>query len=85
MKNPNVTTVDDFTPSYSMLDREVFDYAKRELNKRGLDVKTLFIMHDSVERIWSMLHQETEMKMMLKEGRDFRKRKISLANFTCET
>jgi hypothetical protein len=83
-KKANVTTVGDFTPSYSMLDRKAFEYAKDELNKRGFSVKVLFIMRDPVERIWSMKHQEGRMKKILRDVGDVEKPKISLESFTFE-
>ena len=81
-KDPTVTTVGDFTPSYSMLDRKAFAYARSELNERGFTVKALFIMRDPVERIWSMMHQEKGMKARLKDGEDVRRRQFSLESFT---
>lgn len=83
-KNSSLTTVGDFTPSYSMLDRETFKYAKDRLGELGFSVKVLFIMRDPVERIWSMKHQEAKMKKMLKQDPDFGKRTFSLENFTYE-
>ena len=83
-KNSNVTTVGDFTPSYSMLDRVAFEYARNELEKRGFRVKVVFIMRDPVERIWSMNHQEAKMKQALKAGHDLSKRQFSLESFTYE-
>jgi hypothetical protein len=80
--NPRTTTVGDFTPSYSMLDRSGFDYAKVELMKRGFQVKALFIMRDPVERIWSMCHQQSNVQRILDEGRDPNARKFTLENFT---
>ena len=83
-KKSTVTTVGDFTPSYSMLDRAAFKYAKNELEKRDFRVKVVFIMRDPVERIWSMMHQEAKMKIALKAGQDLTKRKFSLESFTYE-
>ncbi|MCP4011089.1 MAG: sulfotransferase [Proteobacteria bacterium] len=81
-KNSSVTTVGDFTPSYSMLDHKMFDYARSELERRGFSVKVLFIMRDPVERIWSMRHQAAKVKRMLRDGQDVKNRHFSLESFT---
>lgn len=81
-RNPRISTVGDFTPSYSMLDRAGFDYAKVELMKRGFQVKVVFIMRDPVERIWSMCHQQAKVEKMLDEGMYPTMREFTLENFT---
>jgi hypothetical protein len=80
--NHRISTVGDFTPSYSMLDRSGFDYARVELMKRGFQVKALFIMRDPVERIWSMLHQQSKVQKMLDLGISPASRKFTLESFT---
>lgn len=80
--NPRISTVGDFTPSYSMLDRSGFEYARAELMKRGFQVKALFIMRDPVERIWSMCHQQSNVQKILDAGKDPAARKFTLESFT---
>ena len=82
LRSSRITTVGDFTPSYSMLDRSGFDYARVELMRRGFQVKALFIMRDPVERIWSMTHQASKIKEMLSSGKDPTARAFTLENFT---
>ena len=77
-----ISTVGDFTPSYSMLDRSGFDYARIELMKRGFQVKALFVMRDPVERMWSMIHQASKVQKLLDTGKDPTARKFSLKHFT---
>ncbi len=80
--NPRTTTVGDFTPSYSMLDRSGFDYARVELMKRSFQVKSLFVMRDPVERVWSMHHQQSKVQRMLDRGEDPTAKKFTLESFT---
>lgn len=81
-RSPRISTVGDFTPSYSMLDRSGFDFARVELIKRGFHVKALFVMRDPVERAWSMCHQQATVQRMLDEGKDPTARKFTLESFT---
>lgn len=50
---PEIELVCDITPSYSILDTNAFTHIKRGLNKKGFQVKVIFLMRDPVERIWS--------------------------------
>lgn len=43
----------DFTPEYSLLNKEVLAEIKNSFRERGISVKVIFLMRDPVERIWS--------------------------------
>jgi len=55
LKNPFIEMVGDITPSYSMLNANVYQHIKQGLESRGFSVKVVFITRDPIDRIWSML------------------------------
>jgi hypothetical protein len=61
LKNPDVQAVGDITPSYSMLDAQMFRHIKTGLEARGFAVKVVFLMRDPVERVWSMLRMDRRL------------------------
>jgi hypothetical protein len=61
LKNPEVQAVGDITPSYSMLDAQMFRHIKTGLEARGFTVKVVFLMRDPVERVWSMLRMDRRL------------------------
>jgi len=81
-RNSRTRIVGDFTPSYSMLDRTGFSYARDQFDKRDFKVKAVFVMRDPVERIWSMMHQESKVRERLKRGEDLASRSYGLGSFT---
>ena len=48
-----ITTVGDITPSYCALPKRSFKKIKSNLEKRGFNVKVIFIIRDPIERCWS--------------------------------
>ncbi|MFT5812694.1 MAG: hypothetical protein ACI9VT_000430 [Psychroserpens sp.] len=66
LKDENVELVGDITPSYSMLNRDAFQYIKDGLESRGFNVKVVFLMRDPLERIWSM--QRMSRRNQAKKG-----------------
>lgn len=54
-RDEKITTVGDFTPSYSPLPESAFKEIKKQLELRGFRVKVVFTMRDPVERCWSMV------------------------------
>lgn len=55
LRNDDITTVGEITPSYSGLPVEAFNFIKKELNKLGFTVKIIFLMRDPIERCHSMV------------------------------
>jgi len=53
LKNDAVELVGDITPSYALLESNIFEHIKSELEKRDFEVKLVFLMRDPYERIWS--------------------------------
>ncbi|MEP3342365.1 MAG: sulfotransferase domain-containing protein [Hyphomicrobiales bacterium] len=51
--NIKTKVVGDITPSYSLLDAEDFTFVKTLLERRGFEVKVIFLMRDPVERAYS--------------------------------
>lgn len=43
----------DITPAYSALDAEVFEKIRLKIERRGFNLKVVFLMRDPVERCWS--------------------------------
>ena len=54
-RGPKIQLVGDITPSYSMLDEQVFTEIKEGLERRGFCVKVVFLMREPLERVWSMV------------------------------
>jgi len=61
--NTNITTVGDFSPSYSGLPAEAYEQIKTELELRGFRVKVVFIMRNPVERCWSMVRMRRRKEL----------------------
>ncbi len=62
-KNQAIEAVGDITPSYSMLSSNSFEYIKEGLESKGFTVKTIFLMRDPFERIWSMLRMMRQLEL----------------------
>ena len=58
LNNETIEAVADITPAYSMLDHQAYSFIRHGLEKRGFNVKVVFVMRDPVERVWSMMHQK---------------------------
>lgn len=53
LKHEAVQAVGDITPEYALLTQETFGLIKRGLEKRGFDIRVIFLMRDPAERSWS--------------------------------
>ena len=53
LKDETVQAVGDITPQYALLKQETFQLIKEGLEKRGFDIKVIFLMRDPAERAWS--------------------------------
>ena len=53
LKDETIEAVGDITPEYALLTRKTFRLIKKGLEKRGFDIKVIFLMRDPAERSWS--------------------------------
>ena len=58
---PAVTTVGDITPGYAAIPPERLQEIKANLEKRGFNVKVIFLMRDPIERCWSMVRMQRKL------------------------
>lgn len=60
--NKQTEIVGDISPSYSMLDSNAYYQIKKNLEKRGFQVKVIFLMRDPIERTWSQIRMTVRDK-----------------------
>lgn len=53
--NKKINITGDITPSYSLLDEDNFKTIKEKIEKKGFEIKVIFLMRNPVYRAWSAI------------------------------